>query len=123
MLDDDAAALLQRLREETATGRLVWAEDADGCFVAHFGPEKQQILIRRMFFEATNQIGADPYFVELSMPFWNARFTITEDSDGWRAIRDILNAAFPGGWESGAARAIRHLEMKMSTRPDTDDRP
>lgn len=75
-------------------------------------------MIRRMFIEATNQIGADPYFVELSMPFWNTRFAITDDSDGWRAIRGILNAAFPGGWEGGAAQALRHLELKLPMRPD-----
>jgi hypothetical protein len=118
MLDDDAAALLQRLREETERGRLVWVEDADGYFVARYGPEEHRILIRRMFIEATNQIGADPYFVELSMPFWNARFTITDDSDGWRAVKGILNAAFPGGWEDGAAQALRHLIVNMPTRPD-----
>ena len=93
-------------------------DDPDGYFVARFGAEEQRILIRRMFIEAANQIGADPYFVELSMPFWNARFTITDDSDGWRAIRGILHAAFPGGWESGAAQALRHLELKMPTPPD-----
>ena len=118
MLEDDAATLLERLRVETTLGRLVWVEDADGYFVARFGDEEQNILIRRMFMEATNQIGADAYFVEVSMPFWNARFAITDDSEGWRAIRAILDAAFPKGWGGGATQGLRHLDLKLQTRPD-----
>ncbi len=119
MLDDDEAALLSRVCEETKKGRLAWVQDADGYFVATFGHEDQKILIRQMFIEATNQIGADPYFVEFSMPFWNARFAITDDSDGWRAIRAILDAAFPTGWHKSARQACGHLELKLSLQQDT----
>ena len=57
-----------------------------------------------MFMEAANRIGTDPYFVEFQMPFRNARFAITDDSEGWKAIRAILNAAFPDGWENDVKR-------------------
>lgn len=118
MIDEDAAAVLERLREETERGRLIWVEDAEGSFVATFGSEQEKIVIRRMFIEATNQIGADPYFVELSMPCWNTRFAITDDSEGWKAIRMILNAAFPNGWEDGAKQALKHLDLKLPPSPD-----
>ena len=116
MLDEDSAAVLERLRQATEQGRLVWVKDADGYFVSTFGQEEQKKLIRRMYIEATNQIGADPYFVELSMPGWNAWFAITDDSEGWRAIRAILNAAFAEGWEGDAKQALRYVDLKLTTR-------
>lgn len=118
MLDSDAAAVLRRLLEETEQGRLIWTEQMDGYFVTTFGLDEQKILIRRMFIEATNQIGADPCFVELSLPFWNTRFAITDDSEGWKAIRAILNAAFPPGWEGGASKALKHLDLNLPTRTE-----
>lgn len=113
MLDPDAADLLARVLAETKSGRLKWQRDADDYFRAEVGVNAQPILIRRMFLEATNQVGADPYFVEFSMAGWNARFAITEDSDGWRAVRGILEAAFAGEWLPNPKQALAHLELKL----------
>jgi hypothetical protein len=113
MLDANANEVLSRILVATECGRLVWQEDADGWFSAQIGSHNEKILIRRMFIEATNQIGADPYFVQFSMPGWNTRFAITGDSDGWRAISKILNAAFPEGWDSGARGAIAYLDLQL----------
>jgi hypothetical protein len=66
-----------------------------------------------MFIEATNQVGADPYFVEISLAGWSARFAITDDSDGWRAVREILNAAFPDSWLPTPKVALDQLELKL----------
>jgi hypothetical protein len=121
MLSNDAVAVLERLLQATEQGRLAWVKDADGCFVTYFGPANHQIVIRRMYMEAANQIGADPYFVELSMPGWNARFPIVDDSDGWQAIRSILNAAFPEGWGGAAKEALDFLDLHLPSRPPGDD--
>lgn len=116
MLETDAAALLTRVLAETRAGRLKWQQDADDYYRAEVGTNAQPVLIRRLFIEATNQVGADPYFVEFSVAGWNARFAITEDSDGWRAIREILDAAFPGGWLPDPKKALAQLEWKLGQR-------
>lgn len=113
MLDPDASALLARVLAETRAGRLAWVEDDDGYFRAELGDNSTPLLIRRLYFEAANQIGADPYFVEFSMTGWNARFAITNDSEGWRAINAILDAAFPN-WElPDPKRALAILDLKL----------
>jgi hypothetical protein len=116
MIDPDSAALLARVLAETRSGRLKWERDADDYFRAEVGVNAQPILIRRMFIEATNQTGADPYFVEIRMAGWNARFAMTDDSDGWRLVREILEAAFPGGWLPDPKVALAQLELKLEQR-------
>lgn len=116
MLDPDSAALLARVLAETRAGRLKWERDPDDFYRAEVGTNAQPILIRQMFIEATNQVGADPYFVEVRMAGWNARFAITEDSEGWRAVREILEAAFPGRWLPTAKQALAQLELKLGNR-------
>ena len=113
MLDPDAAALLARVLVETQSGRLKWTKDDDGYFRAEIGNGAEPILIRRMYVEATNQIGADPYFVEFHITGWKARFAIVEDSDGWRAVREILDAAFPEGWLPDPKSALALLDLKL----------
>jgi hypothetical protein len=116
MLDPDSAAVLARVLSETRSGRLKWTHDADDYFRAELGVNAQPILIRRMFIEAANQVGADPYFVEFRMAGWNARFTITDDSEGWRVIREILSAGFPGDtWLPDPKYALAQLELKIGT--------
>ncbi len=116
MLDPSHKTVLLRILDATVTGSLVWQKDPDGYFVAPIGCHNDRILIRRMYLEAASQIGADPYFVEFTMPGWNARFPIVDDSDGWRAIAAILNAAFPNGWQSAAEQAIEFLDLHLPRR-------
>jgi len=113
MLKPEEKALLERLFDETNSGRLKWTKDDEGYFLAEVGTNVQPILIRRMYIEATNQVGGDPYFVELSMAGWNARFAIVDDSEGWQAIRRILGAAFPGDWRSDARHALEIFDLEF----------
>lgn len=115
MLEPDVAKLLTRILELTRSEKLRWNKDPDGYFRAEVGVNASPILIRQLYFETANQIGADPYFVELSLAGWNGRFAITEDSDGWRAVREILNAAFPNGWKPDPQHALAELDLKLST--------
>jgi hypothetical protein len=123
MLDPDSAALLDRVLTETQSGRLKWKQGADDYFTAEVGTNASKIYIRRMFIEATNQTGADPYFVEISVAGWNARFAITDDSDGWRAVREILNAAFPNGWLPNPKVALAQLELKLRQQDGVPNGP
>ena len=50
------------------------------------------ILIRKMYYEATNQIGADPRAIELHMPCLNAVFIC--GTEGWNLCFELLDAAF-----------------------------
>jgi hypothetical protein len=119
MLSLDAAKLLKRILDETRAGRLRWRKDDEDYFIADVGVNVQPISIRRMFLEATNQVGADPYFVEVRMSGWNAKFAIVDDSEGWLAVRQILEAAFPGEWGSDAKHALEIFEFKF--QPPEDD--
>ncbi len=113
MLNPETATLLERILELTQSGQLQWNQDADGYYRAEVGIDATPVLIRRINFEAANQTGADPYFVEISLAGWSGRFAITEDSDGWRAVREILNSAFPNGWLPDPRRALAMLDLKL----------
>jgi hypothetical protein len=76
-----------------------------------------------MFLEATNQAGADPYFVEVHIPWWKARFAITDDSEGWRAVKKILNAAFPGELDDSIDEAMSYLDVHLPGMKQDGDNP
>jgi hypothetical protein len=99
-MTDDQRNVLSRVLAATEDGRLQWEQHSDGWYSAAVGAHNEKILIRRMFLEATNQVGADPYFVEFSLPGWNARFAIVDDSEGWQWIRRILDAGVGGCGDS-----------------------
>jgi hypothetical protein len=120
VLPPDHAAILQRIYEETKAGRLQWQRDDEDYFTAEVGTNVQPILIRRMWIAATNQVGADPYFVEVKMSGWNTRYAIVGDSEGWQAVRRILEAAFPGSWGSDAEHALEIFERKFQPKGAND---
>lgn len=49
-----------------------------------------------LYFEATNQIGADPAMFEFSMPGMNGKFAF--GTEGANLFFDLLEAAFPEKW-------------------------
>lgn len=118
MLEPDTAALLEAILKETQAGRLKWTHRDDDCWVAEVGINVTPISIWRSYLEAANQVGADPYFINIMMNGWNARFAIVDDSDGWRAIKAILAAAFPDYWRSTATSALALFNLKLGTASD-----
>jgi hypothetical protein len=113
MLEEKERTILQRILEATRNRTLVWEQHFDGYYCANIGAHNEKVMIRRMFIEATNQVGADPYFVDFHMPGWNTRFAITGDSEGWRLIQQILDAAFDGKWNNSVERAISFLDVHL----------
>lgn len=104
--------ILKRILAATEAGRLVWHQEFDGWCSASIGTHNERVMIRRIFIEASNQVGADPYFVEFSMPGWNARFAMVEDSEGWQWLRKILDARI-GGWDKDLSQTIEYLDTHL----------
>jgi len=115
-LTEEQRTILSRILAATEDGRLKWHKEFDGWYSAAIGTHNERILIRRMFIETTNQVGAEPYFVEFSMPGWNGRYAIVDDSEGWQWIRRILEAAI-GGWDTDYERTLAYLDVHL---PETE---
>ena len=116
-LTDQQRTILARILAATEEGRLEWHQEFDGWYSAAIGKHNERILIRRMFIEATNQVGADPYFVQFSMPGWNGRYAIVDDSEGWQWIRRILEAGI-GGWDEDYSRTLDYLDIHLPESKD-----
>lgn len=116
-LTKDQRAILSRILTATVDGRLKWHANFDGWYSTPIGTHNDQILIRRMFIETTNQVGADPYFVEFSMPGWNGRYAIVDDSEGWQWIRRILEAAGIS-FSNDFQRTLDYLDVHLPEKPE-----
>ena len=85
-------AILRRLLAATRAGQIAWGEEDDaGYFTAELAG--REIHLRRMWYEATNQIGADPRAFEVSLPGANLGFFA--GTEGWSLVLDILDAGRP----------------------------
>ena len=115
-LTEEQRTILRRILAATEDGRLKWHQEFDGWYSANIGSHYEKIIIRRMFIEATNQVGAAPYFVQFSMPGWNGRYAIVDDSEGWQWIRRILEAGI-GGWDTEYERTIEYLDIHLPETP------
>lgn len=94
---EDRHEILQRLIDATKAGKLTWQdEDEHGWYTAKLGG--REIIFRQLFFEATNQIGADPAMFEFTMPGMSAKFAL--GTRGADLLFELLGAAFPDKWLS-----------------------
>ncbi len=114
MGDSAENLLLDRLVERTKAGRVVWREEVDGWFTAEIGgtfPAR----FRFLYFEATNQIGADPLAIQLMMPGWNGVYFA--GTEGFQCFREILAIAFEGWRPAPDPReALRLLDEGLRER-------
>ena len=116
--------LLRRILDATREGLIIWREEQDGWFAADVGGCR--LLFRHLYYEATNQIGADPLAIELSMPGRNAAFFA--GTEGYALFEEILGMAFDKwrttGDPSDALRRLEKglLEAKGSSSPDSPNR-
>ncbi len=85
--------LLRRLLQLTKSKLIEWNKDDDGWYSARL--HSHFICFRFLFYEATNQLGADPRFIEFSMPGINAVFAFgTEGADLLLEILSVANVGF-----------------------------
>ena len=74
--------------------RALWREEKDALsdwYIAEAGDRK--IEFRFLWFEATNQTGADPSIVDFHMPGLNGKFAF--GTEACNLIMEILGEAFP----------------------------
>jgi hypothetical protein len=84
--------ILEEILKATRAQRMIWRVEKlpDTWYTATLGD--QDISFRLCWYEATNQIGADPRMFEFSMPELNAIFAFgTEGAD---LLFEILGEAF-----------------------------
>lgn len=96
MIHDEELLILKRIVRATESGAIHWDdEDAHGWYSCDLAG--RQIIFRLLWFEATNQIGADPGMFQFSMPGWNSKFAF--GTQGADLLFDLLAAAFPTKWK------------------------
>ena len=66
MIHDRVLQILTKIKDLTHERQLKWVKDPDDWFTA--GRDQFKISFRLMFFEATNQVGANPRSFQLVMP-------------------------------------------------------
>ena len=92
MYFEETMAIVRRVRDLTAEGKLHWRRDPDGWYSA---PHKdRRISFRLLNYEATNQIGADPRMFEFTMPWFNHVFAF--GTEGACLLFEILGLANQG---------------------------
>ena len=111
MIYESTIAVLIQLLKLTQRGRLHWVEEPDGWFTASAGGRK--VCFRFLYIEATNQIGADPHTIELSMPGLNTKQAC--GTEGFSILLELLGTAFPKWKHSPSLNA---LEFLTSAFPD-----
>jgi hypothetical protein len=114
-------AVLERLLEATRRGDVVWRGSESGEWF-EAGLAGREINFRFLYFEATNQVGADRQAIEFNMPGLNARFFC--GTEGFDLLLDILGAAFEG-WrgEPTSDYAMTFLNGALSGDPATEFPP
>ncbi|GAB5445086.1 MAG: hypothetical protein Fues2KO_54350 [Fuerstiella sp.] len=80
---------MERIRNLTAERKLLWAADDDGWFTATV--DNRPVSFRLLYYEATNQPGADPRMFEVTMPGFNHVFSF--GTEGASILLEILAEA------------------------------
>jgi hypothetical protein len=117
MSHEQVLEVLKLLLEATKSGTLTWKKSVDSLS-DWYSTELagREICFRQLYFEATNQIGADPYMFDLHMPGLNDCFAC--GTEGYKLMMEILWAG--GGWENRGDPefAIRFLRESLADKPN-----
>lgn len=89
-------AVLKRLLDASQERAIEWTQ-GDHAEWFETTLDGRTISLRFLYFEATNQIGADRHAIDLNMPGLNARFFC--GTEGYDLILDLLDEAIEG-WRS-----------------------
>jgi hypothetical protein len=93
MIHERDLQILRRLHKATVDKSIIWSESADGWYSCSVGG--REITCRFLYFEATNQPGADRQMIDFKMPGRNARFAC--GTQGFDLLMEILAEAL--GWK------------------------
>ena len=112
--------VLRHILDATKQGLLTWKKERDAqseWYTAELG--ERPIMFRFLYYEATNQVGADPCVIDFKTYGMNARFAF--GTEGWSFIEEILAAAFPG-WrdynpDAAEEYLLRHLPQLLPAKP------
>lgn len=97
--------ILQKLHDATIAKAMTWTEGSDGWYTADVGGS--EICFRFLYFEATNQVGADRSMIDFHMPGRNARFAC--GTEGFGILMELLGAAF--NWDTvGGIDPLKFLD-------------
>jgi hypothetical protein len=111
-------AVLEVLLEATKSKALTWEKSVEGVSDWYCTElAGRAICFRQLYFEATNQIGADPYMFDLHMPGLNDCFAC--GTEGYYLMLEILGAAFEE-WRSDRDNefALRFLRESLAGKLD-----
>ena len=106
--------------EATNKKAIVWQNDLwhagqnGDCFTAKF--DGREIVVRFLYFEATNQVGADRHSMQLSMPGLSAFFAA--GTEGYNVLLEVFSAAFDSWAEAHGDTgeyALEYLDKAMSS--------
>ncbi len=88
MRHQNTLEVLGRLLAATRDGKITWRDDLNDWRTTNIGDaDNNTVSYRFRHIEAPPQIGADPYILELTMPFLNAEFTI--GTEGYELLFQI----------------------------------
>ena len=91
MIYQNTLAVLRHLLLLTQQSKIRWSEASDGWFTSKVAGSA--INFRFLYFEAANQVGADPHTIELMMPGLNEKLSC--GTEGFSIMLELLGAAFP----------------------------
>lgn len=90
MIHEQTTLVLKKLLEATKKRAIKWQKDEYGDWYSAKIKEAE-INIRFLYFEATNQVGADRHSLQISMPGFNAFFA--SGTEGYHLILETLAEA------------------------------
>lgn len=95
MIHERDIAILRRLLSATKSKAVSWRQGADGWYSSQIGGG--EVCFRFLYYEATNQVGADRVMIDFMMPGRNARFACgTEGYDLFMELMAIISDAYSG---------------------------
>ena len=116
---DDKIVILDMLYDATIRRLIKWTKDEQDWISSTItdGELEGDINVRYLFYEATNQIGADPYMLEFNMPGCNAVFAI--GTKGYDILHQTISVGL-GHEEDGFQSGVTYLKDAIALLEGTD---
>jgi hypothetical protein len=100
MIHERTTLVLRKLLEATRKKAFNWQKDEHGDWYSA-KLKDGEVSVRFLYFEATNQVGADRHVLEISMPGFRSFFA--SGTEGYHLILETLAEAFES-WREATER-------------------